>query len=329
MERREFIALMGGVAAAPFAACALRAQQPAIPAIGFLSGRSFASDAELVAAFRRALRESGYVEGQNVTIEFRWADGRLDRLPALAAELIDRKVAVMFAGASDAATGAVQVAAAALPVVFATGGDPVAIGLVPSLNRPGGNLTGVTVISAALWPKRLELVRELVSPTRPIALLVNPNNLATVPAIREFSAAARRIGQDVTVLTASAEADIERAFTTLLERRAGALVVADDALFQNRRAALVALAARRAVPAIYGRREYPAPGGLISYGASTADQYYQSGIYVSRILKGAKPADLPFLQPTKFDLVINIKTAKALGLSIPPAMLALADEVIE
>jgi putative ABC transport system substrate-binding protein len=216
-----------------------------------------------------------------------------------------------------------------MPVVFATGGDPVASGLVASFNRPGGNLTGVTVITAALWPKRLELVRELISPTPVIGLLVNPNNNLAAAATRDFNEAASRIGQEVLALNAGAESDFERAFARLADRRASALVVADDALFQNRRATLVALAARRAIPAIYGRREYPAAGGLISYGASTADQYYQSGAYVARILKGAKPADLPFLQPTKFDLVINLKTAKTLGLNVPPTLIARADEVIE
>jgi ABC-type uncharacterized transport system substrate-binding protein len=247
----------------------------------------------------------------------------------LAAELIERKVAVIFAGASDVAAGALRVAAATVPVVFASGSDPVAAGLVASLNRPGGNLTGVTVITAALWPKRLELLRELISPTPLIALLVNPNNLTAAPARRELNDAARRIGQDVVVLDASTEGEFEAAFATLAEKRANALIVSDDALFMNRRAALVALAARHAVPAIYGRREFAAAGGLISYGASTLDQYYQSGAYVGRILKGAKPADLPFLQPTKFELAINLKTAKALGLSVPNTLIGRADEVID
>jgi putative tryptophan/tyrosine transport system substrate-binding protein len=325
--RREFIALLGGAAAAwPVGA---RAQQPAMPAVGFLSGRSLASDADLVAVFRRALGESGFVEGQNVAIEFRWADGRLDQLPALAAELIERKVAVLFAGASESLSGALRVAAASIPVVFATGIDPVAANLIASLNRPGGNLTGVTVITAALWPKRLELLRELISPTPVIALLVNPNNINTIPAIRELNDAARKIGQDVVVLDADAEREFEPAFASLTAKRASALVVADDALFSGRRARLVDLAARHAVPAIYGRREYPDAGGLISYGASTVDQYYRSGLYVGRILRGARPAELPFLQPTKFELVLNLKTAKALSLTVPPSLLARADEVIE
>jgi putative ABC transport system substrate-binding protein len=327
MRRREFISLLGSAAAAwPMAAWA---QQPTMPVVGFLSGRSLASDADLVAVFRRALGESGFVEGQNVAIEFRWADGRLDQLPALAAELIERKVAVLFAGASESLSSALRVAAASVPVVFATGTDPVAANLIASLNRPGGNLTGVTVITAALWPKRLELLRELISPTPVIALLVNPNNVNTIPAIRELNDAARKIGQDVVVLDADAEREFEPAFASLTAKRASALVVADDALFAGRRARLIDLAARHAVPAIYGRREYPDAGGLISYGASTVDQYYRSGLYVGRILKGARPAELPFLQPTKFDLVLNLKTAKALSLSVPPSLLARADEVIE
>jgi putative ABC transport system substrate-binding protein len=327
MRRREFITLLGGAAAAwPLAT---RAQQVAMPVVGFVSGRSLATDSDLVAVFLRALNEAGYVNGQNVAIEFRWAEGRLDRLPELLADVVERKVAVIFGGASDVAAGALRVAAATVPVVFATGSDPVAARLVASLNRPGGNLTGVTVITNALWPKRLELMRELVSQTPLIAFLVNWNNANHAPAMRELSAAARRLGQEVIALNATAETDFEAAFATLIERRASALVVSDDALFTSRRATLAALAARHAVPTIYGRREYVEAGGLISYGASTLDQYYQSGVSVGRILKGAKAADLPFLQPTKFELAINLKTAKALGLEVPPTLLARADEVIE
>jgi len=327
MKRREFIALLGGVSVAwPLAA---RAQQPAMPVVGFVSGRSLASDSELVAVFLRALNEAGYVNGQNVAIEFRWADGQLDRLPEFVADLVERKVVVIFGGASDVAAGALRVAAATVPVVFATGSDPVAARLVASLNRPGGNLTGVTVLTNALWPKRLELVRELISQTPLIAFLVNWNNVNHAPAMRELSAAARGLGQEVMVLNATAEIEFEPAFAALTERRASALVVSDDALFTNSRATLAALAARHAVPTIYGRREFAASGGLMSYGASTLDQYYRSGVYVGRILKGAKAADLPFLQPTKFELAINLKTAKALGLDVPPTLLARADEVIE
>jgi putative ABC transport system substrate-binding protein len=325
-KRREFITLLGGAAAWPLAA---RGQQPVMPVVGFLSGRSLTSDAHLVAAFRQALNESGYADGQNVAIEFRWAEGQLDRLPALAADLVRRKVTVIFAGAADVHMGAMQVAAATTPVVFATGSDPVAQGLVASLARPGGNLTGVTVITAALWPKRLELLRELIAPTNVVALLVNPNNPTARPATRDLQAAAQGFGQTVVVLNARIETDFDAVFTALIGQRAGGLVISDDALFQNWRKNLVALAARHGVPTIYGRREYAEAGGLISYGASTTDQYRQSGIYVGRILKGAKPADLPFLQPTKFELVINLRVAKALGLDVPQTLLATADEVIE
>jgi putative ABC transport system substrate-binding protein len=325
MRRRDFNRLLVGAAAMPLAAHA----QQAMPTVGFLSGRSLASDSDLVAAFRQALNEAGYISGQNVNLEFRWADGRLDRLPALAAEFVERKVTVLFAGAADVAAGALRVVAATVPVVFATGSDPVESGLIASFNNPGGNLTGVTVITNALWPKRLELLRELAPTAGLVALLVNPDNLHHLPATRELNAAARRIGQDVLVLGANVERDFETAFATLAEKRAGALIVSDDALFTNRREVLVALAARLAVPTIYGRREYATAGGLMSYGASTRDQYYQSGVYVGRILRGARPADLPFLQPTKFELTLNLKTAKGLNLAVPPSLLARADEVIE
>jgi putative ABC transport system substrate-binding protein len=317
---------VGTAAAWPLMA---RAQQPPMPVVGFLSGRSLASDSHLVATFSRALNEAGYVNGENVAIEFRWADGQLNRLPELAAELIERKVAVLFAGASDVASGALRVAAATVPVVIATGSDPVAAGLVASFNRPGGNLTGVTVFSVALELKRLELLRELISPTPLIALLVNPNNVTATAARRQLNDATRGIGQDMLVLEAGTEGEFEAVFATLAQKRAGALVVSDDALFANRRSVLVALAARHAIPAIYGRRDFAEAGGLISYGASVADQYYQSGVYVGRILKGAKPSDLPFLQPTKFELAINLMTAKALGLTVPAPLLARADDVID
>jgi ABC-type uncharacterized transport system substrate-binding protein len=326
MKRRDFIAALGGAAAIPLGA---RAQQPNIPVVGYLSGRSLASDRHLVDAFRQGLAEQGYVEGQTVAIEFRWADGQLDLLPGLAAELVRRQVAVIGAFAVDVQIRALNAAVSTVPTVFATGGDPVALGLGASFNRPGGNATGVTVITAALWPKRLELLRDLVAPTTAVALLVNPDNQTHKPAITELQQAARNIGQRVLVLQARGEGDFDTAFAKLVEERAGALVIADDAIFMNRREQLVALAARHAVPAIYGRREYPAAGGLMSYGASTLDQYRQTGIYVGRILRGAKPANLPFLQPTKFELVINLKAAKTLGLTVPNSMQLLADEVIE
>jgi putative ABC transport system substrate-binding protein len=326
VKRREFITLLGGAAAWPIA---VGAQQPAMPVVGFLNGRSPGSDVLLVEGFQRGLRENGFTDGQNVTLEFRWADGRLDRLPTMAAELIERKVSVLFAGAADVAAGALRVASAIVPVVFATGSDPVEAGLVASLNRPGGNLTGVTVITNILWPKRIELLRELLPATPLIALLVNPANFAHRSATRELNDAASKLRQEVLILPASVEADFEIAFAALVEKRASALMVSDDALFTNRRDVLAAFAARHAVPAIFGRREFVSAGGLMSYGASTLDQYYQSGVYVGRILRGAKPADLPFLQPTKFDLTLNLRTAKALGLEIPTTLLARADEVIE
>ena len=297
--------------------------------VGFVSGRSLGSDGFLVEGFRRGLRENGFTEGQNLALEFRWADGQLDRLPALAAELIERKVAVLFAGAAETAMGALRVASAIVPVVFATGSDPVQNSLIASFNRPGGNLTGVTVITNALWPKRLEFLRELLPTTSLIALLVNPTNLAHLSATRELNDAGRKLGQEVLILPATVEADFETTFAGLVEKRVSALIVSDDALFTNRRDVLAALAARHAVPAIYGRREFANAGGLMSYGASTLDQYYQCGVYVGRILRGAKPADLPFLQPTKFELTLNLRTAKALGLTVPPSLLARADEVIE
>jgi putative ABC transport system substrate-binding protein len=327
MRRREFITLLGG-AVAPWP-LTVRAQQPSMPVVGFLSGRSLASDANLVAAFRQGLKETGYIEGQNVAIEFRWAEGQFDRLTALAADLVGRQVSVIFAGGSDVRIRSIKAAISSIPLVFATGSDPVELGLVASFNRPGGNVTAVTVISAALWPKRLDLLREVISSTTVIALLVNPDGDTTMLSLREMQAAAQRIGQNVVVLYARNENEFDSAFATLVQKRASALFVANDLVFINRREKLVALAARHAVPAIYDRREYPAAGGLMSYGANIIDQYRQSGLYVGRILKGAKPADLPVLQPTKFEFVINLRTAKALGLTIPDKMLALADEVIE
>ena len=326
MRRREFITLVGTAAMLPLAA---HAQRPALPVVGFLSGRSLASDAHLVAAFRQGLSETGHADGQSVAIEFRWADGQLERLPALAADLVRRQVAVIFAGAVDVQIRTLNASISTTPIVFATGGDPVELGIGASFNRPGGNATAVTVVTDALWPKRLELLRELSAPATAVALLVNPDSQTGPPAVKGLQAAARGIGQNVLVLHARTEADFEDAFATLKRERAGGLIVSHDAIFMNRREKLVALAAQHAVPAIYGRREYPAAGGLMSYGASTADQYRQSGIYAGRILKGDKPADLPFLQPTKFELIINLKTAKALGLTVPLIMQMTADEVIE
>ena len=325
--RREFISALGGTAVTwPFAAYA---QQSKTPTIGFLSGRSLASDSHLVAAFRQGLKETGYVEGQNVTIEFRWAEGQFDRLRALAADLVSRQVAAIFAGGLDIDIRAVRAAITTTPIVFATGGDPVELGLVASINRPGGNATAVTVIIAALWPKRLELLRQLVVSATLVAVLVNPNDPNAASYARDVQVAARTLGLQVLVVNAGTERDFDTAFATLVNARANALLVTLNALFINRREKLVALAARYAVPAIYDRREFPAAGGLMSYGASIFEQYRQSGVYIGKILHGVKPADLPVMQPTKFELVINLKTAKALGLAIPDKVLALADEVIE
>ena len=324
MQRRQFLASFGAAAAWPFLA---HAQQ--MPIIGFVSGRSVASDAHLVQAFRDGLGEAGYVEGRNVTIEFRWAEGDPQRLDALAAELITRKPAAIFAGAVDVRIRALNKQLSAFPVVFATGGDPVSLGLAASLARPGGHATGATVISATLWPKRLELLRDLIGQAVVVAVLVNPDNATADPAIKSIETAAKNIGQPIILVNATAEKEFEAAFAKIASERANGLLVADDAIFQNGREKLVALTRRQAIPAIYGRREFPLSGGLMSYGASTPDQYRQSGLYVGRILAGAKPGELPFLQPIKFETVINLKTAQALGITVPKILLTFADEVIE
>ena len=327
MKRRNFITLLGGAAAAwPLVA---RAQQPPIPVIGFLSGRSLASDAHLVAAFRQGLKESGYDADRNVIIEFRWAEGQFGRLRTLAADLVAHQVDVIFAGGLDIDIRAVRALVTTTPIVLATGGDPVELGLVASFNRPGGNATAITVFTAALWPKRLELLRQLVASATVIGLLVNPNDVNAASTTRDVQVAAGTFGLQVRVVQATSERGIDTAFATLAGEHANVLLVTQNALFNSQREKLVALAARHALPAIYDRREFLAAGGLISYGASNSDQYYQSGLYVGRILKGDKPANLPVLRPTRFELVINTKTAKALGLAVPDKLIALADEVIE
>ena len=326
MRRREF---MFQVSTAMTAARALRAQQRAMPLIGFLNPTSPGSLAPFVAAFRQGLSETGYVEGQNIAIEYRWAEGHTDRLPALAADLVSRKVDVIASTGGNAPALAAKNATSTIPIVFVIGSDPVADGLVASLARPGGNLTGFTLLFNELTSKRLELLSELVPQARMIALLVNPNNPEADPTISDTQNAAQAKGVHLHILKAGTESEIDAAFSALVEVQAGALLVSANPLFDTQREQLVALASRRAVPAIYSEREFAAAGGLISYGTSRTAAYRQAGVYVGRILSGAKPADLPVQQPTTFELVINLDTAKTLGLTVPPSILVRADEVIE
>jgi putative tryptophan/tyrosine transport system substrate-binding protein len=310
VKRREFISLLGGAAAWPLAA---RAQQP-MPVIGFLN--TFSLDAGRVAAFKQGLKEAGYIEGQNVTIEYRWADNQIDRLPALVADLVGRRVAVIFASGLATQT---------IPIVFTTGADPVAAGLVASLNRPGGNVTGVSIFSGVLGGKRLELLHEAIPTVTKIALLEHPSGDDT----RDVQAAASRLGLEIIVFSASTENEIDRAFATIVQLQAGALFLGNHAFFNSRREQIAALALRNAMPTMSADRDSVAAGELMGYGANSADVYRQAGVYVGRILKGEKPGDLPVMLPTKFDLVINLKTAKALRLTIPESFLLRADEVIE
>ncbi len=325
MNRRELM-LLGAALTAPRA---LGAQQKAMPVLGFLSSTSPGPYAPFVAAFRQGLSDTGYVEGQNLTIEYRWAEGSYDRLPALAADLVGRKVDLIAAGGGIPSALAAKTATSTIPVVFAVGTDPVGDGLVASLARPGGNLTGISFLLVELIPKRLELLSELVPRAGVIALLVNPNNANAEPIIRDVQEAARTKGVQLQILKAGTESEIDAAFATLVELKAGALIVGSDPFFVSRREQLVALASRYAVPAIYEGRQFAAVGGLISYGTSLTAVYRQAGVYAGEILKGAKPADLPVQQPTTFELVVNLNTAKALGLTVPPSVLARADEVIE
>jgi putative ABC transport system substrate-binding protein len=325
IRRRAFLTTLSSAAIAP--PITASTQQKAMPVIGFLSPGSSGAFAPFVAAFRHGLNESSYVGGQNVLIEFRWAEGRYDRLPALAADLVGRKVDVMLAGGPPAAHAAKN-ATSTIPIVFHAGADPIAEGLVASLARPGGNLTGVSLMANEIAPKRLELLSELVPQARVIAL-VNPNNSIAQPMMRGMQEAARAKGVELSILKAATESEIDAAFATLVQLHVGALVVGADVFFSSRIEQLAALASNHAIPAIYEWREFVVAGGLISYGASLAGVYRQDGIVVGRVLKGANPADLPIEQPTTFELVINLKTAKALGLSAPQVLLARADEVIE
>jgi putative tryptophan/tyrosine transport system substrate-binding protein len=326
MKRREFITLLGGAAITwPLAA---RAQQPAMPVIGFLDARSLDVDADLVAAIRQGLTETGYVEGRNLRIEYRWAEGQINRLPALATDLVGRRVAVIMTG-GNAAAPAAKAATKSIPIVFSTGDDPVTQGLVDSLSRPGGNLTGVTTFARALVTKRLGLLQELAPQATTIALLVNPDDPTGGAQTIATETAARAIGRQLVVMQARSEREIDAAFMMIVERQVGALLIGSDAFLRSRRNQIVALTARYALPTMHNVREDAEAGGLISYGADFVDGYRKVGVYAGRILKGEKPADLPIQQPTKFQLVINLKTAKALGLTVPPNLLATADEVIE
>jgi putative ABC transport system substrate-binding protein len=326
MKRREFLGALGGAAAWPLAA---RGQQPTIPIIAFLGATSPKLYAHVVAAFRQGLKEVGYVEGENIAIEYRWAENELDRLPALAAELVSRRVAVIAASSTPAAFAAKR-ATTTIPIVFEVGFDPVEVGLVASLNRPGGNLTGVTNSGVEVAAKQVELLHELVPTATRIALLVNPSNpTLTERLLRNTQVTAAKLGLQLEVLNASAERDFERVFATLTQLRAGALVIGADALFIEQARQLAALTARHAVPASFHFREFVAAGGLMSYGGSITDAHRLAGIYAGRILKGDNPADLPVVQVTKLELVINLKTARALGITVPLTLQAAADEVIE
>jgi putative tryptophan/tyrosine transport system substrate-binding protein len=325
VKRREFITLLGGAAAWPLGA---RAQQKAVPVVGYLSSLGQAVSVQFDAAFRRGLSQMGYVEGQNVSIEYRWITDSYDSLPAMANDLVQRRVAVICALGPPAVLAA-KAATTSIPIVFVTGADPLKFGFVASFNRPGGNISGIWIVSTVLAEKRLQLLHELVPKAEAFALLVNPKSPVAEPQRQDAEAAAHALGLKLRVVTAITENDIDRVFATLVQERADALFVTADPFFYSRREHLVALAARHAIPTLYEIREYVETGGLMSYGTVFRDGYHKGGIYVGRILKGVKPADLPVEQINKLELVFNGKTAKALGIDIPPQLLALADEVIE
>src|SRR6266536_2444493 len=327
MNRRDFIKLLGGASAWPLAA---RAQQPAMPVIGFLDTRSPDAMAARLREFRRGLKDTGYVEGENVSIEYRWAENQMDRLPALAAELVRRRVALITTSGGPAVAFAAKAATTTIPIVFAVADDPVRLGLVASLARPDGNLTGINFLVGELTAKRLGLLRELVPGAGRVAVLVNPANTAnTETTLRDVEPAARAMGLQIQILKASTSREIEAAFATFVRERPDALFVGNDAFLTSRRVQLVHLATRHAIPAIYPLRDFAEVGGLMSYGVNITDALRQVGVYAGRILKDAKPADLPVVQSSKFELVINAVTARMLGLTVPPSLLSVADEVIE
>jgi putative ABC transport system substrate-binding protein len=325
LKRREFITLLGGATAWPLSA---RAQQPGMPVIGFLNAGSPIPYAKQASAFRQGLSELGYVEGRNVRTEYRWAEGHNDQLPALAADLVQRHVAVIAATTLPAAPAA-KAATATIPIIFLIGGDPVELGLVDSMNHPGGNVTGVAVLNVDLIAKRLELLHELVPKADTVAVLLNPNSAYTAPETSHVQTAALSAQVRLLLLTASSENEIGTVFGNLVQQSVGAIIVSADPFFTSHREQIVALAARNKIPTIYQWRDFTEAGGLISYGADRVDIYRQTGIYVGRVLSGSKPADLPVMQPTKFELVLNLKTAKALGLTFPITLLGRADEVID
>jgi putative tryptophan/tyrosine transport system substrate-binding protein len=327
MRRREFITLLGGAAAAlPRAA---RAQQPAMPVIGFLNPASPDGFVDRLRGFRQGLKDTGYVDGENVTIEYRWAENDIERLPLLAADLVRRQVNVIAAFAGDIPALAAKAATTTIPIVFLNGADPVKSGLVASLNRPGGNVTGISLLAGTVNAKRLDLIRELVPRVALVAVLNNPIVTEAETRLRDLQGAARTLGLRLLFQTVGSERELDAAFATIADQKAGALFVDGNPFFVSRRDQLIGLAARQMLPTMYFEREFAAAGGLMSYGTNFADAYRQAGIYIGRILKGTKPADLPILQPTKFDFVINLQTAKALRIEVPDKLLALADEVIE